>query len=242
MKQIIIGIFCLAVFNSIAADSVYWFLGAAMTKPGKKLVKKFNKMNSEDKVLLVTGGSGDLLSRIVMGHSGGFYTPGSRKFLKIAQKKDVVDSYTPFIKQEAVFAYRNSKVSKDISFKDICSGKYEVVSGNPQVMALGGLFEKFKHKLSLSSQKKLKNRPLGISAVQIVNYIKNGNASVGFLFKPITRINKLKYVEIPEEYKVFGIADFILLKNTRNKKLVEKFKKFVFKNRKIFKNYGFEIL
>jgi ABC-type molybdate transport system substrate-binding protein len=236
-KIFIILIYIIGV--SLSAETLNWFLASSMIRPGKEVVELFNKKQNRYNVRLITGGSGDLLSKIVLSEYGGIYTPASRMFLKLAKDKGVVNTYFPFLEQKTVFALgRNIKDNK-LKFDKICSGKYTIIYGNPKVMALGGIYLKFKAKLPEILKKSIKDSPLGVNAVQIVNYLKNGNIDVGFIFKPIAEMNNLSYVEIPDKYEFSDTAYLISLNNTENKSAVNAFEKFLFNNREIFQKYGF---
>ena len=243
MKKILyIIIICMMEITLPAKTTINWFLAASMIKPAKEVVEIFNESQHKYTVRLITGGSGDLLGKIVLSKYGGIYTPGSEKFLECAKNKNVVSSYKPFLKQDTVFALSDKLKDEKINFDEICSGKYTIITGNPRVMALGGIYQNFKSKLPVEYKKNIKNIALGVNAVQIVNYLKNNNADIGFLFKSLALTHNLKYVEIPNEYKTVDFAYLITLKNSENKKGISEFEKFIYENGQVFRKYGFFLI
>jgi len=74
-------ILLLFVSNVTYSKDIYWYLAASMTKPAKEIVARFNEEH-KDKILLITGGSGELLSKIYAAKRGDLYTPAEESFLK----------------------------------------------------------------------------------------------------------------------------------------------------------------
>lgn len=226
----------------LRAENLNWFLGASMVKPGKEIVNLYNKENPIHQVNLSIGGSGELLSKIKLSGVGGIYTPASGDFLNLAKKDEVVLKVKPLLVQDQVIALSENAKTGKTTFKDICNGKYNVVAGNPRMMALGETFKKFKSRLPENYKKTFKSSPFGINAVQIVNYIKNGNVDAGYLFKPIALANDLPFIDIPQEYQIPETAYLVILKNTKKLDSVDEFEHFVFKHKNIFKKYGFRVI
>ena len=242
-KIVLVLFFVLNCQCLMQAEAVNWFLGASMLKPGREIVDRFNKKYSDTgEVRLITGGSGELLTKIYLSESSGFYTPASKKYLELAVEKKLVAGSRYLLSQEVVFGI-NSKLSKsDITFDNIMNGKYEITAGQPKVMALGGLFFLFLEKIPQKFKSKIKYRVLGFNAVQLVNYLLNNSAQVCFLFKPIAIQNSIEYVKIPKIYSVVENAYLITLKSEeKNSKLMMLFEKFVFENRNIFEKYGYKV-
>ena len=157
LKLFLISFCFLCIHGPAIADSsdeLYWFLASSMIKPGRELVQKFNSENKNINVLLISGGSGQLLSKILASQKGDIYTPASTYFLDKALNAGIVKDHTKFLTQKPVFALAEKLNGKNISFEDLLAKHYKLAVGNPKTMALGQTFLEIKEKMGskLSAQ------------------------------------------------------------------------------------------
>ena len=75
--------------NCFAADSLMVFAGAASKPPTEEAAKAFEAKTGV-KVDVIFGGSGYVLSQMMLGKKGDIYFPGSSDYMELAKKKDVV--------------------------------------------------------------------------------------------------------------------------------------------------------
>ena len=72
-----------------AADSLMVFAGAASKPPTEEAAKAFEAKTGV-KVDVIFGGSGYVLSQMMLGKKGDIYFPGSSDYMELAKKKEVV--------------------------------------------------------------------------------------------------------------------------------------------------------
>jgi len=87
MKTTWLVMFFVLLSNFGFAKEIYWYAAASATKPAQEIVEKFNFTSKETKVVLITGGSGELLNKILLSKVGDIYSPASFEFLKLAEDK-----------------------------------------------------------------------------------------------------------------------------------------------------------
>jgi molybdate transport system substrate-binding protein len=248
MIKILFSIFFIFFsFNLFAAQKntqIYWYLASSMTKPGKEIVDKFNKNSKDIKVNLITGGSGQLLSKILLSKKADIYTPASVSFMKKAEKDNVVEKSFLMLKQTPVFAI-SPKTNKKINrFEDLYNKEIRIAFGKENTMALGKLYKNIENKMDKNTQKKLRDNMVvkAINISQIVNYLKTNTVDAGILFDSTAKANNLKYIEIPKKFKVEAKVNTLLLNTSKNKQASEDFIKFIFENKRIFEKYGFNFI
>ena len=237
------GVSALAAPAKERSKELYWFLAASMVKPGKEIVSEFNRENMSFKVLLIPGGSGELLSKIMVSGQGDLYTPASRYFLERAIKAGIVKNYVKLLVQIPVLGLSKNIAHKKPSFKDIVAGNYKLAVGNPKTMALGETYVKIKKKMGkkIAAQIKRNERIYAISVSQVVNYIESGAVDAGTIYDSVARADNITYVSIPDNYNIPEYAYLVTLKNCANQKEVEIFKEFILNHKKSFEKYGFNL-
>jgi molybdate transport system substrate-binding protein len=248
MLKIIIILLCvLYLSGSVIADSsdeLYWYLASSMIKPGREIVQKFNHKNKKVKVLLMSGGSGQLLSKILISGKGDLYTPASKFFLDRALQAGIVTNYRKLLEQKPVFGLAKKLEGKNITFNDLVVSHNKLVVGNTETMALGQTFLKIKEKMGtkLSTQIKKNEYVYAISVAQIVNYVLSGVVDAGLMFDSVAKANGISYVNIPERYNVPECAYLVTLKSCTDTEDVKIFEKYIFQHAEIFEKYGFELI
>ncbi len=231
----------LMLFNcKLFCYDIYWYVGAAFIKPAIA-VKKVYEAQSDDKIIIIPGGSGILLQKIYFSKKGDLYMPGAMHFLKVAEKKGIILTYTSFIKQVPVFALSKNIKVKISTLSDLCKRGVRIALGDPKAMAIGKIFNKIKEKLPLNLSKCIEKNSVikALNISQIQNYLKMNIVDTGLLFQSVAEINHLKYVKIPEKYIVNDKAPLAILKYSDNLKKVKKFYKFIIKNKQIFRKFDF---
>jgi len=221
-------IFCVLCSRSTASE-IYWYLAAAMSKPGKEIVEKFNEQTKNSEVYLILGGSCALLSRITVSGKGDLYTPGSEYFLNKAKKLGMVKRNKPLLLQKPVIGLSAGGIKKIRNFNDLIKPGIRIAFGNPKLTVLGKAFLEIKDKMGTKLIKRLeKNSAVeGINANQIANYILSDTVDAGFIFDTVAKANKIPYIEIPDKFNVASVAYMILLNSSKNIKATNKFIDFI---------------
>lgn len=244
-KKIILIFMAIMATVSIshAKDTLYWYLAASMTKPGKEVVKIFNESSSQEfEVSLIVGGSGQLLSRILSSHKGDLYTPASNHFLEKAIQKGIVKDHSILLYQTPVFGLSDKAKSKIKAFNDLGSEGVRIALGKPKTMALGAIYTDIEKKMDGVIKKSIRNNKVvdGINISQIVNYIKSDIVDAGILFDSTAKANGMAYIEIPERYnKKIKVSTAVLTYSTLDKE-VDIFLKYLQGSGDIFRKHGFK--
>ncbi len=243
-KVIIFAAVSLILFSySAHSTQLYWFSASAVKKPSQKIAKMFNKTHS-DKVVVISGGTGQILQQMILSKKGDIYGCLDPKFFKMAQKKGLVESYIKFIKLVPVFGISKEAEQKIHSFNDIFKKGVRIAAGNPKTMALGKTYLYILNRLPENLRQKLKNNVKieAINISQIVNYIKMNSVDAGLIFAAVAKINDIKYVSIPKQYNKIKTGYLTEIKFGNNQKAKDKLFNFILKHLNIYKQYGYQIL
>lgn len=121
-----------------AAERLMIFAGAASQPPTEEAVKVFEKKTGV-KVDVVFGGSGYVLSQMMLSRQGDLYFPGSSDFMEIAKKKDAV---FPETEKNVVYLVSAINVQKGNpkqikSLKDLTRPGLKVAIANPEGVCVG---------------------------------------------------------------------------------------------------------
>lgn len=124
--------------KSFAADSLMVFAGAASKPPTEEAAKAY-EAKTGIKVDVIFGGSGYVLSQMILGKRGDIYFPGSSDYMEVAKKKEVV-----FPETEKIVVYLVSAINvqrgnpKNIkTLKDLTRPGLKVAIANPEGVCVG---------------------------------------------------------------------------------------------------------
>jgi molybdate transport system substrate-binding protein len=133
------GLFMIGTLTQcFAADSLLVFAGAASKPPTEEAAKAFEAKTGV-KVDVVFGGSGYVLSQMMLGKKGDLYFPGSSDYMEIAKKKDVV---FPETEKNIVYLVPAINVQKGNpknvkTIKDLTRPDLKVAIANPEGVCVG---------------------------------------------------------------------------------------------------------
>ncbi len=238
----ILIIFCMvfAAFSA-SASQLFWFVSAAIEKPSKEIANMFNVAH-DDKVIVIPGGTGQVLQKMILSKKGDIYGCIDEKFFKMAQTKGIIKKYVKFIKLTPAFGLASGVGIK--SFDDLMKPGVVIAAGNPKTMALGKTYMHILNRLPKDKREKFEKN-VKIQAVnisQIINYINTNSVDAGLIFDAVAKYNDMKYIEIPKQYnqiKIGYLAEIVFGKNLKAKN--ELFD-FIVKHFNIYKQVGFEII
>ena len=227
-----------------SATDLYWYLASSMTKPGKEIVEMFNSGSHPFQIVLIPGGSGQLLAKISSSRKGDLYMPAAMSYVEQVDRIDLLDSVVPLVVQTPVFALSRSAEETIKSWSDLTTAGIRIGLGNPKTMALGKSYEGIKEKMGpqLTAQIEANKVIEGVNVSQIINYLKTDSIDAGIAFDSAARANGLDYISIPAEYNHQEIAPLIRLKSEGNPANTTLFTKFIITNVNIFEKYGFRIV
>ena len=119
-------------------ESLLVFAGVASKPPTEEAAKVFEKKTGV-KVDLVFGGSGFVLSQMMLAKKGDIYFPGSSDFMEIARKKGAVVAET---EQKVVYLVQAINVQKGnpkgiLNLRDLTRPEVRVAIANPEGVCVG---------------------------------------------------------------------------------------------------------
>lgn len=124
--------------TAFAEESLLVFAGAASKPPTEEVAKAFEKRTGM-KVDLVFGGSGFVLSQMMLARKGDIYFPGSSDFMEIAGKKGAVIAET---ERKVVYLVQAINVQKGNpkgirGLRDLTRPGLRVAIANPEGVCVG---------------------------------------------------------------------------------------------------------
>lgn len=141
IKLAIIIVLFIVTFTGCAREelkTINAFIGSA-SKPAMEEAAAAFEEETGIKVYLTFGGSGSMLSQIVLSQSGDLYIPGSQDYMTKAERKDIID--TSSMKKIAylipVIAVQHGNPKNIRSLADLAEPGVEIGIGNPQSVCLG---------------------------------------------------------------------------------------------------------
>jgi molybdate transport system substrate-binding protein len=224
------------------AKELYWYLGASMTRPGQEITKLFNKNNPSFSVVLITGGSGQLLSKISAAGKGDLYTPAGLHYVKKTEELGLLKNYSRLIDQTPVFALSAGGQKKIHTWDDLATPGVRIGLGNPATMALGRSYLKIRKKLGpelvAAFEQNMVVKTMNVS--QIINYLKTDIIDAGIAFDSTAKANQLHFIKVPQKYNHVETAPLITLTSETNSDNTRLFIQFIYNHLDIFMKHGFQ--
>lgn len=250
MRNIKLLILCVGIiFSSLlstASDSenLYWFVAASLSKPAKALAEKFNSEKHAFNVMVISGGSGELISQITLSGKGDLFTPASDEFLTIIKDKKMVRNYQKLLKQIPVFALARKYDGKKMTFDDLVNGNYKIAIGNPKTMAIALTYQTIEKKMSQDIAEKIRKQEYGspLDVNQSLSYLQMNTVDAALIFDTMAKNAKLEYLQIPKAYNVDTYAYLVILTTESSDKNTEEFISFIFENKDFFSKYGYSLI
>lgn len=241
-------IFLFNLKRSWGQDSILIFAGAASKPALEEIARKFEE-ETKIKVHINFGGSGFVLSQMILSKKGDIYFPGSSDFMEKAKNLDVV---FPETEKKVVYLVPAIVVQKGNpknirTLKDLTRDGIRIVIANPHDVCVG-LYAVEIIEESLTEIEKSKLRK------NIVNYaescektataisLKTADVAIGWRVFKYWDGDRIDVVPLKrEEIKRIGYIPIAVSKFTKNKNLALKFIEFVIseKGKSIFKKFHY---
>ncbi len=224
------------------------FAGAASKPPLEEAAKAFEKKTGV-KVDLIFGGSGIVLSQMILTKKGDIYFPGSSDYMELAKEKGVVYPETERIVVYLVPAINvprgNPKNIK--SLKDLAKPGVRVAIANPDGVCVGGyaveIIEKnFTPKEKAQFRKNLVNYLESCEKTATAVALGTVDAVVGWEVFEHWNPQRIQTIKLkPSEIVRIGYIPIAVSKFTKNRELAEKFINFIRSDegKAIFRKYGY---
>jgi len=124
--------------NCFGADSLLVFAGAASKPPTEEAAKAYGAKTGV-KVDVIFGGSGYVLSQMMLGKKGDLYFPGSSAYMEVAKKKDVVfpETEKKIVYLVPAINVRTGNPKNVKTLKDLTRSDLKVAIANPEGVCVG---------------------------------------------------------------------------------------------------------
>lgn len=240
--------FLLTQSASFAQDSLLIFAGAA-SKPALEEIAKNFEEETKIKVHINFGGSGFVLSQMMLSQKGDIYFPGSSDFMEKAKSLNVI---LPDTEQKVVYLVpaivvqkgnpKNIKTIRDLTKKGV-----KVVIANPHDVCVGlYAVEIIEDALTKEEKKKLRDN--------IINYtescektataisLKTADAAIGWSVFKYWDNDRIDIIPLKkEEIKRIGYIPIAITKYSKNKKIAMQFINYITseKGKMVFKKHKY---
>lgn len=243
MKRFLLCLLLLVPSVALGAD-IYWYAAACSLRPATEIAQLYNSTQDKHNVILITGGSGQLISKIRASNQADLYLPASHEYLYLAQRHDLVHKSQPLLRLWPVFAL--SPKSK-IDIKDIyalSADGVRIAMGNPGTMALGETYKKIRPKMPDALAAGVCRNTIinSINIQQTVSYLHQGTVDAGLLFDSVARAHGLRYIPIPMAWNSAVEAHLVELRTSKNPAATAEFAAFVRAHTDIFSAHGFDVV
>jgi molybdate transport system substrate-binding protein len=234
--------------NIYSEESILIFAGAA-SKPATEEVAKAFERKTGIKVDINFGGSGYVLSQMILTKQGDIYFPGSSDYMEIAKKKGVIFPETEKIVVYLVPAINVQKGNpKNIqSLKDLTKPNIKVAIANPEGVCIGAyaieIIEKhFNQEEKNAFKKNLINYTESCEKTATAISLKMVDAVIGWRVFEHWDPKRIETIPLKKEEIIrIGYIPIAISKFTKNKLIAQKFIDFVLseEGKNIFRKYQY---
>lgn len=224
------------------------FAGAASKPPTEEAVKAFEKKTGI-KVDVVFGGSGYVLSQMILGKKGDIYFPGSSDYMELAKKKGVVfpetERYVVYLVPAINVQKENPKNIK--SLKDLTRPGLKVAIANPEGVCVGAyaveIIEKnFTPEEKAQFKKNLINYAESCEKTATAISLKAADAVIGWRVFQYWDPERIETIPLKKsEISRIGYIPIAIAKFTQNRELAQKFIDFLLseEGKAIYRKYNY---
>lgn len=234
--------------KSFAADSLMVFAGAASKPPTEEAAKAFEEKTGV-KVDVIFGGSGYVLSQMMLGKKGDIYFPGSSDYMELAKKKGLVLPETEKIVVYLVPAINVQKGNpKEIrSLKDLTRPGLKVAIANPEGVCVGAyaveiVESSFTPEEKESLKKNLVNYTGSCAKTATAISLKAADAVIGWRVFHYWDPERIETIPLDKSQVIrIGYIPIAISKFTPNRPLAQKFINFLLSEdgKRIFLKYQY---
>ena len=248
MGLFVSSLFGIALGKTFAADRLMVFAGSASKPPTEEAARVF-EAKTGIKVDVTFGGSGYVLSQMILGKKGDLYFPGSSDYMEVAKKKGVVLPETEKIVVYLVPAINVQRGNpKNIkTLKDLNRSGLKVAIANPEGVCVGAyaveIIESFFNPAEKESLKKnLINYTESCEKTATAVSLKAVDAVIGWRVFEHWDPERIETIPLkPSEIIRIGYIPIAISRFTTNRPSAQKFIDFLLSEdgRAIFRKYHY---
>lgn len=237
-----------ASVSCFAADNLMVFAGAASKPPTEEVAKAFEAKTGV-KVDVIFGGSGYVLSQMMLGRKGDLYFPGSSDYMEVAKKKDVVFPETEKNIVYLVPAINVQKANpKNVkTLKDLTRPGLKVAIANPEGVCVGAYAVELVEALFTPEEKEafrknLINYTESCEKTATAISLKAADAVIGWRVFHYWDPERIETIPLDKSQVIrIGYIPIAISKYTSNRTLAQQFIDFLLSEdgKKIFQKYHY---
>lgn len=229
-------------------NKIMIFAGSASQPATEEIAELFEK-ETGIKTDIIFGGSGSVLSNMIISKQGDIYFPGSSDFMEIAKQKDVI---FPETEQKVCYLVSALNVQrgnpkKIFSLKDLLRDDIKVAIANPEGVCVGSYaVEIIEKNFTKEEQNLLRNKLVNYtgscSKTATAVSLKSVDAVIGWRVFEFWDDKNIETVKLAKEEIVrVGYIPVAISKFTKNKETAQKFIDFLIseKGKNIFRKYHY---
>ncbi len=238
MCKSILSLIALMVFSCVMASAgissaeerLMVFAGAASKPPTEEAAKAFEKKTGV-KVDLVFGGSGYVMSQMILGKKGDIYFPGSSDYMELAKRKGVVlpetEKYVVYLVPAINVQKGNPKNIR--SLKDLTKPGLKVAIANPEGVCVGAyaveIIEKnFNAEEKAQFKKNLINYTESCEKTATAISLKAADAVIGWRVFHYWDPERIETIPLKKSEVIrIGYIPIAIARFTQNRELAQKF-------------------
>lgn len=244
---VFLGIMSFSVLSH-AEERLMVFAGAASKPPTEEAAAAFEKKTGV-KVDLTFGGSGYVLSQMILGKQGDIYFPGSSDYMELAKKKDVVfpetEKYVVYLVPAINVQKGNPNNIK--SLKNLTKPGLRVAIANPEGVCVGAyaieiLEKNFTSEEKAQFRKNLINYTESCEKTATAISLNAADAVIGWEVFQYWDPEKIETIPLKKSEIIrIGYIPIAISKFTKNKKLAQKFIDFILseEGKAIYRKYHY---
>jgi len=222
---------CYFPVSPLYADTLSVFIGSA-SKPAMEEISGFFTKKTGTEVIAHYGGSGEMLSQMLLSGRGDIYMPGSPDFMERAIRAEAVDKGSLRIVAYLVPAINVQKGNpKNINgLQDLARKDIRLIIANPRVVCVGLYAVEVFEANGLSMLLRPKINSYAESCARTANTIAMGaaDAVMGWRVFGFWNPSRIETILLkPEEIRRIAYIPIAIARFTRNRDLAEKFVRFV---------------
>ncbi|MGQ9499894.1 MAG: molybdate ABC transporter substrate-binding protein [Dissulfurimicrobium sp.] len=250
MVVIVVGLLDMTALpgNALSAERLMVFAGSASKPPTEEVAKAFEKKTGV-KVDISFGGSGTVLSQMMLAKEGDIYFPGSSDYMELAKRKGAVFPETEKVAVYLVPAINVQKGNpKGIhSLKDLTRHGLKVAIANPESVCVGAyaveIIEKsFTPQEKEAFKKNLINYTESCDKTATAISLKMADAVIGWRVFQYWDPERIETIPLKKEDIVrVGYIPIAISKFTKNRELAQRFIDFILSDegKAIFRKYNY---
>ena len=218
--------------------------GSTMAKPMFEIAKIIEEQEN-CKILITTGGSGNLYKSIVTSKIGDLYLPGSKKYIDDGiEEKIITEEIFIGRNKVAIMVQKGNPKNIGANFESLINKDYRVVIGNPKSGSIGKETQKILEKIGIFDEVKNKAEYLTTDSKDLILALKNDEADIIINWYAISTWEENKdYVDVLDydnESITVKELHLGLLVYSRHPEIAKKFMEYASSDKgiAIFKKYG----